>query len=194
MKHLPILIIAALLMPAISSAETTHYAVNPGGDNLIRFVSKAPGETFDGVTDQVQGMFTVDPEDLTKPVSGQITVQAKTLDTGIGLRNNDMYENHLHVEQYPTIVFELTGVENPPEKLPVGEEVELTATGNFTLHGVTRQISPQLTIKRNADDSLWIDADWKVTLSDYEIPRPQFLFLKLAEEQQVNATFTAIPK
>jgi polyisoprenoid-binding protein YceI len=179
-------------LPAL--AEPITFNVTPGGDNEVVFVSKAVGETFDGRTDQISGSFSCDLDNLNAPVSGAIEIDVKSLDTGIKLRNNHMLKNHLQPDEYPTMAFALEEIAECPAMIVSGEAHTIKARGKFTCHGVTRDIEPDLTLTLNKDGSLSVMAEWIVNLNDYEIPRPQFLFVKLAEDQEVSASFTAFPQ
>jgi polyisoprenoid-binding protein YceI len=186
--------LVGLLAALPSFAETMTYVITPGNNNEVVFVSKAVGETFDGRTDQISGNFSCDLDDLNQPVSGSIEVDVESLDTGIKLRNNHMLKNHLHPEEFPKMTFDLEELTECPDMIKAGETHAMKATGNFTCHGVTNAINADLTITRGNDGSLRVKAEWVVNLSDYDIPRPQFLIVKLAEDQDVSATFTATPK
>jgi len=175
-------------------AEPITFNVTPGGENEVVFVSKAVGETFDGRTDQISGNFSCDLNDLEAPVSGMIEIEVRSLDTGIKMRNNHMFENHLHPDEYPKMTFELDSLINKPVMIKPGETVTMKAVGKFTCHGVNHDIEPDLTLTLNNDGGLHVVAEWIVKLNDYDIPRPQFLFVKLAEDQEVSATFIAVPQ
>lgn len=67
-------------------------------------------------------------------------VDLASLDTGIGLRNRHMRENHLHTDEFPEAVF--SGSMAWPAEIPSmepGVEVELEFSGRLELHGVTRE-------------------------------------------------------
>lgn len=193
-RNAPLTFALVFVLLTAVMASAAEYTVMPGGGNEVKFVSKAVGETFDGTTDQISGSFTVDPDDLSAPVSGSLEIPVRSLDTGIKLRNEHMFKNHLHPDEYPTMEFTLTGLKDAPAALPVGEATELTGVGTFTCHGETNPLEPMLTVTRNDNGSLSVHADWTITLDDYNIERPQFLIVKLAETQDVSATFTALPK
>ncbi|MCB2211118.1 YceI family protein [bacterium] len=194
LQTLTLVIMIGLLAAQPSFAETMTYTVSPGEPNEVVFVSRAVGETFDGRTNHVEGTFSCDPDDLSKPVSGSVSIDVKTLDTGIGLRNNHMFKNHLHPDEFPQMTFELTGLSGNPAMLKTGETATMKANGQFTCHGETNDIEPMLEVTRNPDSSLTVTAEWTVNLNDYDIERPQFLIVKLAEDQEVSATFTAMPQ
>ena len=76
-----------------------------------------------------------------------------------------------------------------------GKPVTLDVEGTFTLHGVAHRI--QLTVvaayKRSGkEDRIEFQTAFPVALADYRISRPQFLFLKLADVQQVRVRGVAV--
>lgn len=193
-RHFFIVLLAALCCAGLQQqAEAREFTITPGEPNEVVFTSHAPGETFDGRTDQISGMITFNPENLNEPVRGRLVVDVQSLDTGISLRNNHMFDNHLHPEQYPTIEFELHELLNAPSAgLTSGQEYRFKAKGNFSLHGVTRTIETDLKVEYSEQaGTLEVTASFPVVLNDYDIPRPQFLFLRLAEEQDVEVHFVA---
>jgi polyisoprenoid-binding protein YceI len=103
-----------------------------------------------------------------------------------------MRENHLHTDKFPEAVFtstEFTLTATPAK----GAKVLASVKGNLTLHGVTREVSPEVYVTLSDDHSLLVEASFSVTLADYEIPRPEFLVMKLSELQQIKVKLKAIP-
>ncbi len=190
----PALALAGLLLAAVAvGAASKNFAVEPSESNEVVFISRATGETFEGHTREIFGQFYFDPEDLNAQVGGKLVADVLSLDTGIGLRNQHMRENHLHPDVFPTIEFVLEEIVAPPAtSIPDKQSITLKARGKFTLHGMTRTIEPELTaVFDSADSTLQVTARFKVKLQEYHIARPQFLFLKLAEEQDVKVQFIA---
>jgi polyisoprenoid-binding protein YceI len=180
--------ILVLILAAAASADTWTVT----GDSEVVFTSKAPMESFDGRTDQVQGHIAIDPGDLSSPLDLRIAVDLASLDTGIGMRNTHMRERHLETDQYPEAVFtagEIRTMSLP--ELTVGEPVVLLVSGQFDLHGVTRPLEIPANVNLAADGTLTVACEFQVKLSDHDIDRPKFLVMKLADEQQVKVTLTA---
>jgi polyisoprenoid-binding protein YceI len=186
-------LLGLLFAATYAEAAPTNFVVAPGESNEVVFTSRATGETFEGRTHEISGQFHFDPEDLSAQVGGKLVVDVLSLDTGIKLRNQHMQQNHLHPDVYPTIEFVLEEIVSPPvTSMPDKQSISLRARGKFTLHGMTRTIEPVLTVVFNsADSTLQVTARFKVKLPDYNISRPQFLFMKLAEEQDVKVQFIA---
>ncbi len=160
--------------------------------NQVKFVSEASVETVSGTTREIYGFARLDLDDLPTAPEASFEVNLASLKTGIALRDQHMRENHLETEHYPNAVFTLkkfVSSDNP--KLESGGRTELVAEGDLLLHGITKTYQIPLTIARqNSDrgDILTVTGEWTVKLGDHEIPRPQFLFLRLAEEQKISVT------
>ncbi len=183
------LLLAVGLLLSADRADAARFAVTPGAEtNSVRFESKAPAESFDGKSRQISGTIDCDPTALGDSIGIAIEVDAASLDTGIGLRNQHMRDNHLHTKQYPKITF--TGgrlLPGHPGALPAGEPVEVTVAGNFTLHGVTQRFEVPAQVTWNAaEKALHVVASFQVKLSAFNIPRPQFLVMKLDEVQRIT--------
>ncbi|MGF1533631.1 MAG: YceI family protein, partial [Bernardetiaceae bacterium] len=140
------------------------------------FVSKAPLQTFKGVSDKLNGYIDLD--------SGLVDfyLDLNTLDTGVGLRDRHMRNNYLETKKFPYAEF--TG--NLAEIPELGENpLPVRAVGVFTLHGVAREIEVSGTLAK-VKGALRLNASWAVLLGDYGIPIPKVVFYELADEQQVN--------
>lgn len=188
-----------LALAAAAPGSATVFEIVPGGaGNQVRFESRATMETFDGKTDRVQGHVEVDPVSLGDSVTVRIEVDLSSLDTGIALRNRHMRENHLETSRFPMAFFEGGRVLGSSDRsLAPGRTVTLDLSGRFELHGVRRTITVPVEVTRedaNGMVSLRISASFPVKLSDYEIKRPKFLLLKLADEQAVSVRLTAVSR
>ena len=100
-----------------------------------------------------------------------LTVDMTTLRSDRDMRDNALRTRGLETESFPTATFELTepitGVAEPAE----GEQIEAQATGDFTLHGVTKHVTIPLEAKW-AGDSITVVSSFDVDLDDYGIERP----------------------
>lgn len=187
-------LIVALLFSSVAMAQVNTYVVKPGKPNLVKFTSKAPMETIVGTTDQISGSIVCDPTNLIENVSVVMEVKMATLDTDNSTRNGHMRDNHLHTDQYPLSRFELSNLTDLAQpNLTNGVPVRFKAMGNFTLHGKTNPITPEIEATWNSGSQvIEITATFSVKLPDYEIPRPQFLVMRLDEIQQIEVRFQAV--
>lgn len=186
----------ALILPGVALGAT--FTVRPGGENKVIFISKASMERFEGKTGHLEGSIDVNPADLGDSARVHFEVDLATLDTGIPMRNRHMRENHLETARYPKAIFDGASIHAPVSALVAGKSTPLEVEGTFTLHGVSRRIHIRVeaTYKlQKTGEQIAFRTSFPVTLSEYQISRPQFLFMKLAETQEVQvrgvATATA---
>ena len=179
------------LIAGSAMGSTVRFEAPPGSDaTRVEFESRAPLETFHGRTDQASGHVILDPAALGDSIQVVVVVDMASLDTGINKRNQDMRENHLETDRFPTATFRggrLVG--DHPTVLPPDESVDLEVEGTFTLHGVGREVRWPVTLTYSAHGarpSIRVTSQFPVTLADHEIKRPRFLFMKLGETQQVT--------
>jgi polyisoprenoid-binding protein YceI len=195
MKRSTALLILALLGATAGAAPAAHFVISPGGQNLVKFTSKAPMETVEGKTRQASGSIDANLDNLGDSVRVEIEVDLASLDTGIDMRNKHMRENHLETSKYPKVAFHGRTVLQPTQtSLAPGQKVSFQCEGAFDLHGVTRTIQIPVSVTRNQDgakSSLHIEASFPVKLADYKIPRPQFLVMRLDETQVITVDLTA---
>ncbi|MFA7331253.1 MAG: YceI family protein [Candidatus Delongbacteria bacterium] len=198
---IPLALLLALSQGAVAAART--FVIQPGKAwNQVTFHSEATVESFDGKTRQVSGQLTVDPEALGQGSSAWFQVELKSLDTGMSLRNKHMRENHLHTDKYPLTRFELRSLSVPVAALAPGKTTRVTASGEYSLHGVTRPRTLPVDVTWFPDGSqtpakargpvLHVVCRYDVGLAEHGIPRPEFLFMKVAEQMQVTVDLWAV--
>ena len=185
------MILLMLLAAACARAERWQVAAE-GGE--VVFTSKAPLETFTGRTRVISGWIDWDPADLHAPLDGEIVVDLASLDTGKNKRNEHMRENHLETDRFPTAKLRPVAVlSGTPSALPPGGEADIRLRGAFDLHGVNRTLECDVRLRRDGAGAVTVTAAFPVLLTDHDIERPKFLVMKLADEQQVEVTFTLQP-
>ncbi len=173
-----------------SGAAAGTYVIAAGEDaSRVTFTSKAPMETFQGRTHDISGTVVLAPGDGADTVRVAAVVAMATLETGIGLRDRHMRENHLETDRFPEGRFEGEGV---AAAAPDGTPRPVTLRGTLTLHGVARAV--ELPAALTAEGAgLRLEASFPVALADHGIPRPGFLAMKLGEVQRVEVSVRAAP-
>lgn len=176
------LILILLMTGVVVSGE---YHVDKDKKNLVKFVSDAPIEDFEGVTNQIDGYLFWSDSDLTNNSEIYFEVDLNALDTGIGLRNRHMRENYLETDQYPITHFKGKIVRNS-----VMDDTLTTveADGNIFIHGIEKplKVSGQLIKKQNG---YRIKASFIVKLSEFEIEIPSIMFYKIDENMDLHLDF-----
>jgi polyisoprenoid-binding protein YceI len=188
--------VLGLALATAGIARAADYQVHAGGANKVVFVSKAPTETFEGKTNKMEGVLTLDPGAVGDTIRVHLEVDLASLDTGIGKRNQLMKRDHLETDKYPKAVFEGATVIGPSGgKVEAGKTTTFEIEGTFTIHGVSRRLRCKADAgftKEGGADAITFTASFPVALPDYKIRRPEFLFLKLAEVQDVHVTGVAV--
>jgi len=145
--------------------------------------------SFDAKTSALSGSLTTS---AARPPAydGTLSVDLRTLDTCISLRNTHLQEKYLEVDKAPgydkAILSEidLTGVSTDA---PDGKGM---FTGSLTLHGVKKAVTGPVEA-RKAGAGLRVRASFPVNLSDYNIPEPRYLGVGVKNTVRVEVTFTA---
>lgn len=183
------LLLLTLLTACATAFAGDMYSITKGSSsNQITFTSDAPLEEVVGRTSDAAGYITL-PDGAT-PGSGEIHVELATLTTGLSLRDKHMRENHLETEKYPQAVFKLSSLEIPGGTLTEGKKTAVTVQGTMLLHGVEREITPIAWLTLSGEQ-LTIESKFSVGLQDFSIERPEFLVMKLADEQRIDVKLVA---
>jgi polyisoprenoid-binding protein YceI len=144
--------------------------------NQFIWVSEAPLENTRGSSEGVTGTLTMDPRDLST-IRGTISTQVSTMKSG-----NDTRDHHLKspewldANRYPVISFTISSVSNISVS---GNTATAAVTGNFTMHGVSKQMSipfkmtylpeSEKTRERAPGDLVMLSADFNISLKDFKI-------------------------
>ncbi|KPJ88079.1 MAG: hypothetical protein AMS18_13785 [Gemmatimonas sp. SG8_17] len=171
-----------------------EYHVDLAADNVVRFVSDAPIEDFDGVTDRIDGYVLLGQSVLSETVGGSDTkfyfeVDLASIDTGIGLRNRHMRDNYLEVNEYPYATYGGV-IESVVQTAPDGYRV--TASGTFSIHGRERPMEIPCDITTRSE-GYRTRCSFHVLLTDFDIKIPRVMFLKIADEIQLELDFSLAP-
>jgi len=189
--------IAVLLFVQIAAAAPVKFLLaSRDGRNVIKFISKAPLETIEGKTGQIDGTIEVDLADV-NTTAGQFEVDLTTVKTGIEMRDQHMREGYLHTDSFPKAIFKLAKVTKAGGKaLADGQPVEIEAQGELTIHGVTKPVTVSGTVTymkeseatqaRLPGDLLHIDVGTPILLSDFKVERPQFVILKVNDKVNLH--------
>ena len=147
------------------------------------------GGSFEARTMALAGRLSLDP--ATTVLVGELSVDLKTLDTGISLRNQHMLENYLEIGKGDGFdKATLTNVD--VGSMASGVEGQKTFTARLRLHGVTQAVSGRATVSSRAS-SVRVDASFPLRISDYNIADPRYLGVGVKNDVTVKVLFTATP-
>jgi polyisoprenoid-binding protein YceI len=131
-----------------------------------------------GRTSNVTGSLTLDGTTVT---AVDITADVSTLQSDESRRDGQLRRQALETDTYPTATFSLT---QPIDlgSVPTDEQViQATATGDLTIHGVTKSVQIPLEA-RMSGDVVTITGSIDILFADYSISRPtSFAILSIAD-------------
>lgn len=135
-------------------------------------------------------------DDDVRGASLLVRVDAARFDSGNPLRDSNARRTVFDTDEFPTISFELLGVDAEPVDLPEGATRILTVRGRLTLHGVEREVEVPLEVTRAAG-RLSVVGGFELLLSEYAMTRPRVLFLlvddRVVVRVRIDAELTPAP-
>jgi polyisoprenoid-binding protein YceI len=177
-----------ILLLTVSLSHTQGFKVNAAGEktfnfedkkgrNQASFFSTTPLEDITGISNAVKGNVTFNVADI-KTLNGSISIPVASINTGIDLRNDHLKsDNWLDAESYPDITFIIKKVSDV--KVESDSKLEAKVTGDFTVHGVTKEVVTIVTMtyldesdqtkQRAPGDLLGVQAKFNIVLSDYDV-------------------------
>lgn len=163
-----------------------------GGDSeagyRVHEVLNGSDVTVTGRTDSVTGSATVDGTSITKAT---ITVQVADIATDSNQRDSYFRDSAMDTSAFPTATFELT--EPIADAVPSGSgTTKVEASGNLTLHGVTKAVTATLEVGLNGD-GVDISGSIPITFSDYGVQAPSLGFVKVDDAGAVEFLVHATP-
>jgi len=172
-----------LLVTATLFAEPRTYTIRPDGKNVAGFILSDAIETVDGTTPRVTGSIVADAANPTVS-SVEVTVDLSVLDTGIKLRDQHVRERYAETTKFPKAHFKSVSISAPPGPIAPNQPLEISVTGDYVMHGVTRRITvpvrvvvvPETSLTRSLHgpgDLIHATANFSLELSDYGIKVPQ---------------------
>jgi len=178
-------LILLLTCGLVSFVFSGEYHVNKSKSNLVKFISDAPLEDFEGITDKIDGYIYWEGENMLSQSQVYFEVDLNSLDTGIGLRNRHMRDNYLETDKYPLTHFkgQLTTAAQSPDNT-----YTVSAQGVMFIHGIEKEIMVGATLSP-VDDGFRIQSEFIAALTDYNIEVPQLMFFKIDENMQLKLDF-----
>lgn len=141
---------------------------------VVRFLSKAPLENIEAVNNTVTAVL--------EPTSGaiQFAVQMKGFAFRKALMQAHFNENYVESDKYPKATFKGAIAQNNVVDYTKVAAYELKVKGKLTLHGVTRDIEADATM-RIAGNKIIGRSSFNINLSDYNIAIPALVKDKLSD-------------
>jgi polyisoprenoid-binding protein YceI len=165
---------------------TIDTTVGSFADFTSSFVGYRVNETFTdqkaneavGRTPNVSGTLTLDGSTIT---AVEVTADMTTLESDDDRRDGQLRRQSIQTEQFPTSTFKLTSPIDLGSVPADGATISATATGELTLHGVTKtvEVPIQATL---AGDVVTVIGQIEILFDDYGIEQPtSFLVLSIED-------------
>ncbi|MFY0686817.1 MAG: YceI family protein [Cyclobacteriaceae bacterium] len=151
-------------------------------ESYIRFYSDGVVEDIEAVNQKGKSVIDISSGEM----AFSIPIDAFQFEKE--LMQEHFNENYLESDKYPKSTFKGV-IENFAAK--EGSQ-RVTAIGELTIHGVSRDIVAEGSIISDANE-VTIESVFTVRLEDYKIKIPKAVFYNIAEEVEVTIKFTYAP-
>jgi polyisoprenoid-binding protein YceI len=131
------------------------------------------GSTAVGRTPNVTGSFTIAGTSIT---AASFQADLSTLQSDNSMRDGQLQRQGIETDTYPTASFKLTQPIDLGTLPAEGQTITVNATGELTLHGVTKTVVIPLQAKLSGG-VVTIIGSTEITLADYNIVRPQSMMV-----------------
>lgn len=159
-------------------AQTTMYSTNSG---YTSFSSVTPLENVFAEDKKCQAILNI--------TTGELAIRMNMRDFVFPnkLMQEHFNENYIESDKYPTGTF--SGKIDKAIDYTNDGEYDASATGKFTIHGVTqtRTINGKMKIEGG---KISLTSDFKVALTDHKIDVPEIVFVKIAQKIDVKTQYT----
>jgi polyisoprenoid-binding protein YceI len=136
--------------------------------------------TVHGTFQLKHGALQLDP--VSGKLSGEIVVDAKSGESGSGMRDRKMHKEILESERYPEISFRPDKIEGSVARQG---KSSVKVHGMFTIHGVDREITVPSEVEMSADH--WTAAvHFTVPYEKWGMKNPSTLFLRVNDSVEID--------
>jgi polyisoprenoid-binding protein YceI len=174
-----------------------QWVVRTGDDTFVGYRVR---ETFAGLsvaqdavgrTNDVQGDLTVEGESTV--TAATVTAGLQALASDEDRRDDAIRGRGLETDTFPESTFVLRGPLELPSPPSAGSDVSVTASGDLTLHGVTRPVDVPLEA-RWSGTTIEVVGTIAVAFADYDIEPPSVGgFVSVEDEGEIELQLTFVP-
>ncbi len=160
--------------PSVGSGDTGTFV----GYRVQETLATVGAQEAVGRTSDVTGTLTIDGTTIT---AVDITADLTTLHSDEANRDRQLQRQGIETGTYPTAMFSLTQPIDVGSVPADGQVVDVTATGNLTLHGVTKEV--QIPLQARLDgDVITVVGSLPIQFADYNISSPQGMIVLSIED------------
>jgi hypothetical protein len=149
------------------------------------------GGSFEAKTSSLTGALAVG-DSRPAVISGDLSVDLRTLDTGMGMRNDHLRNEYLEVGHGEGFERAVLSEIHLGDVDPATFQGRTGFTATFLLHGAKRTVTGHAEIHRDGS-SVRVEAGFPVTLADYGIAKPRYLGVGVKDEVEIKVSLVAVP-
>jgi polyisoprenoid-binding protein YceI len=177
------LVLASPSAPAL--AEVQSFRLIPDESQIITKVKDPFGGIVKGALRVRQGEARGDIDRLQEVGSVSLVIDTTSYNSNIGLRDQDIQEHYLEVQQYPVIRFNSTGIQKIERSQSPENLWQITVRGRLELHGVQREVIVPVRLLYQTN-KITAQGKFQFVLEDFNIRVPTLLFLKAGNQVDVE--------
>ena len=175
-----------LISPAASAlAEVQRFRLIPDESQIVTKIKDPFGGIVSGVLRVRQGEAGGDLDRLQEVGSVSLVIDTRSYNSNIGLRDQDVQEYYLEVQQYPVIRFDSTGIQKIERPRSPEDPWQITVRGRLEVHGVQREVLVPLRLIYQTN-KITAQGNFQFVLEDFNIRVPTLLFLKAGNQVDVE--------
>src|SRR4029434_9070753 len=172
----------ALISPsAPASAEVQRFRLISDESQIVTKVKDPFGSIVNGVLRLRQGEARGDIDRLQEVGSVSLVIDTSSYNSNIGLRDQDVQEYYLEVQQYP----DSTGIHKIERPGSHEGVCQIAVRGRLKLHGVQREVIVPLRLLYQTN-KITAQGNFRFVLEDFNIRVPTLLFLKAGNQVDVE--------
>jgi polyisoprenoid-binding protein YceI len=171
--------------PAVALPEVQRFRLIPDESQIVTKVKDPFGNIVDGVLRLRQGEARGDIDRLQEVGSVSLVIDTSSYNSNIGLRDQDVQEHYLEVQQYPVIRFDSTSIQKIERPQSPENLWQITVRGRLEVHGVQRDVIVPVRLLYQTN-KITAQGNFRFDLQDFNIRVPTLLFLKAGNEVDVE--------
>jgi polyisoprenoid-binding protein YceI len=166
-------------------AELQRFRLIPDQSQIVTKIKDPFGNIVNGSLRVRQGEARGDIDRLQEAGFVSLVLDTASYNSNIGLRDQDVHEYYLEVEQYPVIRFNSTGIQKIERPQSPQDPWQITVRGRLELHGVQREVLVPLRLLYQTNKII-AQGNLRLVLEDFNIKIPTLLFLKAGNQVDVE--------
>lgn len=154
-------------------------------EGQVKFFSDAPLEDIVATTTKAKVVMN----DSTGDVA--VLIPIKSFMFRKALMQEHFNENYLESDRYKDATFK--GKLSEQLTLKSGEQKNMDVSGQLVIHGVSKQRTIEVNLKKNRDGSISVSGKFNVKVAEHGVSIPSLLFQNIAEVVEVTLDFNLKP-